>query len=679
MATINTFTRLEIDTAPLTNLLKNHSARYGLWLWTAAGAATYNSQGFILTNASSTLTSEKVPVTAGRWVGLTGYGKTIGAASKGFTAKIRYYNVSNVIIGSAVQIAGPIIGAAGASFSATTSSQAPVGAVTMTLELDTAGASAGVLAIKTLMLSTATTSGGANQAFPENWVNILGTGLTVLADGGNELRGVEDEIIPGVLTAVVTDVTLDPATSTSLKKGRPIRLQATASGNKGVWQGFIDTADTEYEDNKTGPIARRITIIAVDVVRALDNTPLPTTVVGAFPGQVAAAALAARLPTSDGSTVPDVGTGIEARDDSATATDWIRRACNTHQGAVWVDQFGEIQQRLKSSLGTSAAYTFSDDAADTGAIFYTAAGLNYGSRALVNELTVKRINVDEVEDGSKVYGPYAALDSQVDNHRVTDEVEITAGSPSALADLILPVFATPKIFPTEIKVNALDNLALVLAVQKYDAVRVKRSTIFDQVVRVLSIRHELSSTGGKLGADKWFTYFKLRPLETATAVTITDPPAGADTGPGDLDTGSGTGFPRISSRTRTATQTLTTSGTAYAVDYNGASPIADGITYNGSAEWVITRAGRYIAAASAGFTANATGTRVLQLQVNGTAVDLDRAFGTASGISVCKVGKPLKLAVGDLVRVVATQSSGGSLTITGTESETWGSLTYVGP
>lgn len=676
---------LEINTTSSANLLKNHSGYFGKWGWVMTGGAGGGPLfgdmvlGFGGVATGKMTTSDYLPVTAGQYVGLKVFARTYGSA-RGFTAKAYFYNASNVQVGSALTLISAFAAPAGSVQSATPA-LAPATATKFKLEFESVGGvGTAPVGLSQAMLTTAATSGGANQNFPADvWVNILGTALTITTESGNKLDGVQDILTPGFLTATITDPALDPATSSSLKKGRQIRLQATASGTKPVWQGVIDTADTEYEDNKKGPVQRRITITAVDAARSLDNSPLATTVTGGFAGQVSAAAAAARLPTSDGSTTPAAGTGVEAEDASATSTDWIRRACNTYGGYVWIDQLGVIQQRLAAALATSPAYTFSDNSADTGALFYTKIGLNFGSRSLVNALNISRYNVDEIEGDFKTYGPYVAEASEYDNGgRVTDDIEITAGSPSALAASILPVFATPKRFPREVRVDAMDDLAKVLSVNKYDPVRVKRLALFNDVVRVISIRHEITSTS-------WATYFAMRPLESATAVVVTNPTAGADTGPGDLDTGAGTGFPRLGRRYRDTNQGAITINTWTTLQFDKIDA-SDGMgdatatpaTYDAAThEYIIRRAGRYHVSVQSRIDSAASAFREVAIVKNGTRVGKSFVLTATSGLP--SISTVLKLAVGDRVRFDTIVNVASSTIVSSAEREIFSSVAYIGP
>ena len=76
---------------------------------------------------------------------------------------------------------------------------------------------------------------------------------------------------------------------------------------------------------------------------------------------------------------------------------------------------------------------------------------------------------------------------------------------------------------------------------------------------------------------------------------------------------------------------------------------------------VIGQAGFYTVTANIAFAANATGRRIVSINVNGTEVTSTTAMATPTGSSILCCTTNLYLAVNDLVTMSALQASGGAL------------------
>jgi hypothetical protein len=89
-------------------------------------------------------------------------------------------------------------------------------------------------------------------------------------------------------------------------------------------------------------------------------------------------------------------------------------------------------------------------------------------------------------------------------------------------------------------------------------------------------------------------------------------------------------------------------------------------------------AGLYLAHASLGFDANATGTRSAAIAINGNNSNpacFDRDQATSDGATFVNVSCPVRLSAGEFITITVTQSSGGDLGFNGFESA---SLTWLG-
>jgi hypothetical protein len=88
--------------------------------------------------------------------------------------------------------------------------------------------------------------------------------------------------------------------------------------------------------------------------------------------------------------------------------------------------------------------------------------------------------------------------------------------------------------------------------------------------------------------------------------------------------------------------------------------------------------GLYLAHASIGFNANATGTRSVSIAINGVNANtacFDRDQATVDGATFVNASCPVRLNAGEFITTTVTQTSGGDLGLNGFESA---SLTWLG-
>src|SRR6478736_4924052 len=131
-------------------------------------------------------------------------------------------------------------------------------------------------------------------------------------------------------------------------------------------------------------------------------------------------------------------------------------------------------------------------------------------------------------------------------------------------------------------------------------------------------------------------------------------------------------FPRLRQVARTATQTFGTSAsTPVLIQIDAPSVINMGdIGYNGSPTYgmVAPLTGEYEAVGLANFAPNGSGNRALAYQVNGAATTyLANTLGTASQGTYFGGVRNLHLNSGDVVTLLAWQTSGGSLNLQAAE------------
>lgn len=551
MTALNDQLRLEIESTNPPNPLENPTGSKGDSGWTAIGST--GIPGIINADTSGTpvaVDGFSLKVTG---VGVNGYE---AARSNEFPIDVGQFAGAQVSIyrppGSVGQVQCALsvlyIDSAGTRF-ASASSAAYLGTGTLTLDYTRADAvPAGYVAAqvqvefvnglaagdhiwfgKVAAKTASTRAGSAVVWSPPTYTEVIGQTLSARWSQGNELDGVEDKIQPGLLTARVKGATVDPAANPAIYRGRRVRLSALSGG---AWvpqfTGVIETLNTTYDDSKTV-----VTLTATDAGAALTRTPLDVCGTASLKSVLTwDVARAANVAVDDGQ-----GNGVNPGDgDNASyaqgsyVADWLRRACNTFGGYAWVDKSNVVKARLRADL-PAAVTTFSDDFADVGATYYSGIDASFSSEALVNTLTVKRINVDEGEEYNKDYGPYQAPASIAKWGSVPGEVEILDGTPLTIATALLRIFATPTIYPRSITFEATDDISKAIGLTLYQRILVKRAALINTTYRLIKVTHDVAATAD---GDKWLTTIELRPLETSLPTVSVVPPAlGADTGPED--------------------------------------------------------------------------------------------------------------------------------------------------
>ncbi|WP_311209376.1 MULTISPECIES: hypothetical protein [unclassified Aeromicrobium] len=672
------FLSLEISATNTGSRCLNPDARYGLARWTATGV-TADAAGFFMgqpNSGTSTMTYDPILVSEGQWVGTT-YAPTVANSSGGggfrqVSSFVDFYNGATLLTSVEVRRilwqpgSGPVI--SGGSTVNQGAAQAPASTTNARVRhTSTGGSSAASVWLRRIAIRVAGNRVDAGRGLSaETWTPIVAKALSIETETGVDVEGVDETIAADSLIVTITDPTLDGATSTALRRGTAIRLRRAGGSSDPIWTGTIETADTDYEkDGRT-----LIDVVATGSGRTLNDAAAPILTGATFTEQGASACAAAGLGLQDfAGAFAAASTALLARDDSANAATWLKRLVATHGAAIYIDANGAPRYLTAGQLAITRtpALTFTDVPGQAG-VRYTGLKLAYGSRALVNALNVRKINLAEVDPSGVVYGPYVAVDSELDYGRVSADVEIVDGVPSTIAQRLLGAYATPRRFPTELTVDTLDNLASILALYPYRAVRVVRNGLFDEVVRVASISHKITATG-------WKTTLKFKPLETSTTVELQVPTAGSETGPRDVVM---VDFPQLAHRTRSAATQALPNNTTTVVAFDG-QVAGEGIPYDSATRtFTIVRDGRYHLSASSGISPNATGARVLDLRVNGTARFRSRIVGWASTDNIVAAGGSMRLKAGDTIDVALLQNSGAALTIVNQAASTFITIAHLG-
>lgn len=658
---------LEVNLTSGGTLVLNPDAKYGLERWTALNV-TAEPAGFRFANSgAASLTHDRIAVIPGRYIGAN-YLRILIPSPGGqrrFTVKVKFYNAADdAQVGAEQTIRSVIWNTDGPPVNEVNAAvQVPAGAAWARVTFAGDASSALSIIARRLAIRQSTDAAVAMRPAGEpTWSPILGSALSVETEGGAEAEGVSDVLQPGFLKAVVTDPAIDPAVSDALRKGNDVRLRRSTGAT--IWTGKIETADTSYlkEDDR-----RTITVTATDSARLLHDAAMATVPDGTLKEQAAAAGAAAGVVMLDrAGAAPTATTAPIATEDGATAGVWITRATNTHGGAVWIDSDNQGRVCDASELATEPVATLSDRNAIAG-LHYTELDLTYGSLGFASDLTIKRFHFLELQ-GVKVKGPFTALNSSNEYGTVTDEVETIGGVALDVATRLLGNHAVPRRFPSSATVVATEDLDTALAITPYTAVRVKRTDLYDDVVRVLKVNHDIRP-------DAWFITYEFRRLETVDPVEVAVPAGGPDSGPDDVaPTRYG-----IAVRTRTTNQTLQTN-TDNTILWQGEKQ-ADGIEYDPvTGVFTLPRTSRYDIGINVEFAGATNGRCKAWVEVYAefsqqwVRLFSARQSNAANGVS-CSFQGSDTLTAGIKLRARASQSSGGNLAIVGTsDPDTWISI-----
>jgi len=697
-AHVNGLARLEVDASDAINQVTNHSGDGGTtgWVSTGGSGALVVSTQFeggnslrvgddrspTTTQRKTGISSTSIPTAPGIWVNFET--QTVGtlydvAVRDGFSMSVTFLDSASNVIGTVKRtqrMAYPPSGSwATQKFGAPV--QAPAGAafyrVAIGLETPTPWTSSYnmlLFARRWMVVSSPTQILVLDVPFTTEpvWQNMLGKSYSIKTASGMDVDGVTDRPFTGSLSAVLSDPLFDPVNNPRMRPGRKIRLMAVdqLSGQPfELWSGRIATLDNSYAGGRL-----RTSITATDAIAELANVPVPRGVSGTFGVRVQAIMNQTAVPYVVVDPSAALPSAVIDNQDNASALDQLVWARNSMRGTFYVGPSGKIHAFAAGQLSTSAYLTFSDSKADAGAIYYTDVDCNFGSQALVNQLMVQRHNVDETEDGGqKTYGPYTNSASVASWGVRSATLDVNDGVPSTLAAAALAVYANPSIFASGLRFNARDHFDKLGSLIPFAPVNVKFSKAgLDTKYRVLSIEHDITP-------ERWETAVKFRPMETPSSVSVTNPPAGANTGPTDV-TPPQPGI--LGSRYRNANFDVA-SGSMVTIPYNVADEM-DGIAWDGANNrWVIPRDGRYSIHATARNSQGSGVITVIQINVNGNGVARSHELILAGTDRTDQVSAIKKLAAGDVVSASFLPSGGNGAQIRGDGSrDTRFTIAYLG-
>lgn len=674
---INNLLRLEIDALDALNLITNHSGTVNASGWIANTFGTSISAVTVNTDAGRTIEGPyggravklsyntsgqnilqlpEVDITPGDWVGYQlDIAKYVGSGTARLwmtTLEFTGGPTVNEWFGDPVNITASdrtttlsLVGQAGATATR-------VRALIIFEDTDVPVVANRWYSTKAMVVSAASEALVTDMTFydSEPWQNILSSAYSVQTFTGLNQDGASDVLQVGTLHAVVTDPLLNPRSNPRMRPGRKIRLVGNGSTQ---WAGKISTLDVDYSGK-----VNTLIIQAVDAVADLGNVQVPEGWSGTLKQRVNK--IMASVPdvayTVTDTATPTTSALIDVQ-DSATALNQLEWAVRSMGGYMAIGRDGQLEVYASNSIPPDVAgWTVTSDPAITWGAQMTDINVNFGSQALVNEIMVQRHNLDE-EEGEKVYGPYTNAASVADWGKRSATIEVNDSSPLALATNALKVYANPDIFVSSTSFNARDNdygFHIATRASIYEAVRVTfPEDSIDTTYRLLNMSQTITP-------DEWSVDLEYRPLEATASVVVTNPPGGANSGPGDLVVP--TPGP-LGSRTRNTTFSVA-SGTFTTVPLNNGVTL-DQVTWdNTNSRYVVNKDGRWIVAGGVRYNASATGTRGIQLVINGVAraITVEPAGSIGTGPTMTRV---FKLAAGDTVALQVYQNSGAALATDG--------------
>lgn len=680
---INNLVRLEIDASDAVNMITNHSGQnnstagwtgyQGSFGYTVGVPGHFNGRAFIMGPAFSGGTyftgmrTASMAVAALDWMNMAVNISTDNAGNR-VTLGFDFYNAGGTSLGTTsfqhmnIQPAEKIYGFP-APF------QVPAQAATVRISIAVIGAQPGdVYVSRIIVVSSPTKSLVDSVTFADGplWQNILGSGYNLNFRRGNTIDGVTEKAEIGTLSATLTDPLVDPTKNPRMRPGRRIRaLSDTAgTGYTTIWQGKITTLDVNYQNKKP-----RISLAAVDTWSEVMNILSPAAMTGNLKQRIDYILSGKGVPYYVDPSGSTESFYMLDSQDNATALDQIEWATVAKNGFAFVGEQGRVEVWSYAQWNATMTYalTFSDNPADTGVgkTPYTDIDTNFGSQALTNSLMVNIHNLFE-DDGAKSYGPYTNAASASAWGTKSATVETTDGEPLAIATNYLKTYANPEIFASSIKFNGRDAGHPLALYGLYYKANVKHSDSgLNTTYRIINIEHDITP-------DAWEVTVGFKPLEATAAVTVTNPPGGPNSGPGDLITP--VAGP-LASRTRSTAFSIATSGFVTTPLNNVVT--ADGIDWDSTnSRFVVPRDGRYVISGGVRFAANANGTRGVQFAVNGAAVGISVQPAGSIGVGP-SLTKTIKLVAGDTVALQIYQNSGAALA-TDASTGTYMDIAYIG-
>jgi hypothetical protein len=419
---------LEIGAPPATglrNLIRNPSGERGAWGWHVTDAGTLSSNkgakdyrpGGTLTFSSvaavapgvvTRFESEAWAIAPGQFAGASFW--LVTAASAGTI--VSYKMVIRDAAGQEIYAGSPnTTGTAGSKYGVPTTAAAPAGSASVHLRFDVTNPGTAVrsFAFREAMLVVGASGAAVNSpnfAEPLVWTDVLAPALNVETD--------RSPLGLGILSARIRSASLDPATNTLVRPGRPIRLMAYSTGALGwepLFWGKIQDGRTSYDP--AYPIASKralIEISATDAGDELANTPEATShrQIRSIRNKVRDTGVPFEIDTTtDNKNESDT---IVATNENSSVLDQVALTRDTARSFAAVTRFGVLRaidrqymnvDNLTSSPSDPLMSNFTTTDYNADAV------IDYDTRRVVNTVLIRCLYIkDDGTTTDGVFGPY---------------------------------------------------------------------------------------------------------------------------------------------------------------------------------------------------------------------------------------------------------------------------------
>lgn len=425
--------RLEIGAPPaagLVNRVANPSGERGAWGYTIAsaqttltssrtakdyrpgGTLTLTSTVAVAPSAVVQIETEPQTVTAGHHVGGSFRLVSAGPTVAGVTLSVRL--VFRDAAGQEIATGSPMSVGNGAVASAYGIPQAvaPAGVASAHLRLTLTSASTVLRQVqfREVMWCSSTVSGDVTSPAyvePLVWTDVLAPALEIETD--------RTPLGLGILTARIRSASLDPATSTLVRPGRPIRLMAYTTGALGwepLFWGKIQDGRTTYD--QAYPIASKRALIVVSATDAADdlaNTSSPAShkQIRSIREKVRTTGVPFEIDTTtENKSSTDT---VVAVNENASVLDQVALTRDTARSYAAVTRFGVLRAIDRQYMNGIDNQTSSPHdpmvATFTPADYNQNAVIDFDTRRLVNTVLIQCRYIKE--DGTTtdgVFGPY---------------------------------------------------------------------------------------------------------------------------------------------------------------------------------------------------------------------------------------------------------------------------------
>ncbi len=350
------------------------------------------------------------------------------------------------------------------------------------------------------------------------WVDLLSPATSIrISRAGLDL---------GTLAAVIRDSTLDPAQSSLIRKGKPLRARALNSDTaefERIFTGRVLNADVSYDLRHPDPTRRaRIELTAVDPASLLANTPRPDGVQTIDELAYVLDRIAVPWSINGSSSGWSLSATVVARNDKASALDQIALTRDTALGYAWVSRDGVLTAWDAAQIPAVSLATLTEDD-------YSDLQLGFNTEDLINDVTVLVRTIDASGDTVETeMGPYADELSVREWGRYHQDFTVqesgwAAADAAAYAAAILAANATPVVRIKSVTLPVVDATADLAGdgpafLDLYDLVTVENTDAgLSDSSRITRVEHTITP-------HKWLVAVEFAAVGAVAQPTVTPRP-----------------------------------------------------------------------------------------------------------------------------------------------------------